>query len=73
MIFYSAYIYGANFIAKFWWEKGFLGGFHGSPLGTNGSESTLVLLIFFGICYSKNFEQMNVKTEGRYSKKYMYN
>ena len=24
MIFYSAYIYGANFIAKFLWESGFL-------------------------------------------------
>ena len=42
VIFYSPYVYGANFIAKFWWESGFLGGFHGTPLGTNGSESTLI-------------------------------
>ena len=41
VIFYSPYIYGANFIAKFRWESGFLkGGFH--PLVTNGSKSTLV-------------------------------
>ena len=46
MIFYSVYIYGANFIAKFRWESGFLRG--GSmklpppPLDTNGSEITLV-------------------------------
>ena len=34
VIFYSPYIYGANFIAKFRWESGFLkGGFHGTPLG----------------------------------------
>ena len=39
MIFYSAYICGAYFIAKFWWKSGFLGEF---PLGTNRSESTLV-------------------------------
>ena len=44
VIFYDPYIYGANFIAKFRWESGFLrGGFHGTPpLGTNGSKSTLV-------------------------------
>ena len=44
MNFYSAYIYGANFIAKFWWESGFLRGFHlpWNPLDINGSESTLV-------------------------------
>ena len=29
--FYDPYIYGANFIAKFWWKSGFLGGFHGTP------------------------------------------
>ena len=34
--FYSPYIYGANFIAKFRWESGFL------SLGTNGSKITLV-------------------------------
>ena len=32
MTFYSAYIYGANFIAKFRWESDFLRGFHGTPL-----------------------------------------
>ena len=37
MIFYSAYTYGANFIAKFRWESGFL---RGIP-PTNGSKSTL--------------------------------
>ena len=46
VIFYGPYIYCANFIAKFRWENGFLGGgrFHGTPLplGTNGSKSTLV-------------------------------
>ena len=43
MIFYNAYIYGANFIAKFRWESGFLRLVpRGPPLGTNGSESTLV-------------------------------
>ena len=26
VIFYSPYIYGANFIAKLWWESGFLKG-----------------------------------------------
>ena len=31
MVSYSAYIYGANFIAKFRWENGFLRGFHGTP------------------------------------------
>ena len=42
-IFYSPYIHGANFIAKFRWKSSFLkGGFHGTPLGTNGSKSTLV-------------------------------
>ena len=30
--FFSAYIYGANFIAKFRWKSVFLGGFHGNPL-----------------------------------------
>ena len=41
--FYRPYIYGANFIAKFPWEKGFLkGGSMEPPLGTNGSKSTLV-------------------------------
>ena len=39
MGFDSAYINGANFIAKFRWENGFL------PLGTNGSKSTLVTLV----------------------------
>ena len=35
VIFYCPYIYGANLIAKFLWESGFLkgGGFHGTPLG----------------------------------------
>ena len=33
MIYYSAYIYGANFIAKFRWKSGFLRGFHGTPHG----------------------------------------
>ena len=42
VILYNPYIYGENFIAKFWWENGFLRGFHGTPLGTNGSKSTLV-------------------------------
>ena len=43
VIFYSPYIYGANFIAKFRWESGFLkGGSMEPPLGTNGSKSTLV-------------------------------
>ena len=45
VIFCDPYIYGANFIAKFRWENGFLGEFHGTPpptLGTNGSKSTLV-------------------------------
>ena len=46
LIFYSPYIYGANFIAKFPWENGFLkGGSMESPLGTNGSKSTLVTLV----------------------------
>ena len=43
VIFYSPYMYGANFIAKFQWESGFLkGGSMEPPLGTNGSKSTLV-------------------------------
>ena len=43
MVSNSAYIYGANFIAKFRWENGFLkGGSMEPPLGTNGSKSTLV-------------------------------
>ena len=43
VIFYDPYIYGANFIAKFRWESGFLrGGSMEPPLGTNGSKSTLV-------------------------------
>ena len=42
-IFYSPYTYGANFIAKFRWESGFLRlGPQEPPLGTNGSKSTLV-------------------------------
>ena len=28
------------FITKFHWESGFLKGFHGLPLGTNGREIT---------------------------------
>ena len=41
--FMTCYIYGANFIAKFRWESGFLrGGSMEPPLGTNGSKSTLV-------------------------------
>ena len=41
--FYSPYIYGATFIAKFLWESGFLKvGSMEPPLGTNGSKSTLV-------------------------------
>ena len=42
LIFYSPYMYGANFIAKFRCKSGFLSGFHGPPPGTNGSKSTLV-------------------------------
>ena len=45
VIFYDPYIYGANFIAKFPWESGFLRGVPWNPpppLGTNGSKSTLV-------------------------------
>ena len=42
VIFYSPYIYGANFIATFRWESGFLKGGSMDPLGTNGSKSTLV-------------------------------
>ena len=42
IVFDSAYIYGENFIAKFRWKSGFLGGFQGTPLGNNGSKSTLV-------------------------------
>ena len=45
MIFYSAYIHGANFIAKFCGKVVFLGGVPWNPpppLGTNGSKSTLV-------------------------------
>ena len=39
MIFYSPYIYGANFIAKSQWESGFLKvDSTEPPLGTNGSE-----------------------------------
>ena len=34
MIFYSPYIYGASFIAKFRWESGFLKGVPWTPLGT---------------------------------------
>ena len=41
VIFYSPYIYGVNFIAKVRWESGFLKG-GSTPLGTNGSKSTLV-------------------------------
>ena len=41
MVSNSVYIYGANFITKFQWESGFLGGVP-SPLGTNVSKSTLV-------------------------------
>ena len=34
VIFYSPYMYGANFIAKFRWKRDFLkGGFHGTPFG----------------------------------------
>ena len=39
IIFDSSYTYGTYFIAKFLWESGFL---HATPLGTNGSKSTLV-------------------------------
>ena len=47
MIFYSAYIYGANFIAKFRRESGFLtGSMDPPPLGTNGSESRVLSGIF---------------------------
>ena len=43
VIVYSPYIYGANFIAKFGWENGFLRlGPRNPSLGTNGSKSTLV-------------------------------
>ena len=43
VIFYSPFIYGANFIAKFRGKSGFLkGGSMEPPLGTNGSKSTLV-------------------------------
>ena len=40
-MFYSAFINGANLIAIFRQESGFLRGFH--PLGTNGSESRNVV------------------------------
>ena len=33
MIFYSAYIYGTNFIAKFLWKSGFLWEVYMKPLG----------------------------------------
>ena len=43
MILYSAYIYGANVIAKFRWKSGFLQlGPQEPPLGTNGNKGTLV-------------------------------
>ena len=44
VIFYSPYMHGANFIATFRWESGFLTGGSMEPLlGTsNGSKSTLV-------------------------------
>ena len=49
MIFYSAYIYSANFIAKFRWESGFLRGSM-DPLATNRSESTLVICCVVKLC-----------------------
>ena len=39
MIFYSPYIYSANFVAKFRWESGFLRGVPWTTLGTNGIKS----------------------------------
>ena len=37
MVSSSAYIYGANFIATFRWESGFLRGFHGTPRAPTGT------------------------------------
>ena len=34
-------LYGANFIAKFWWKSGFLRVFHGTPLGHQGEYKYL--------------------------------
>ena len=42
----SAYLYSANFTAKFRGESGFLGGsMEPPPVGTNESESTLVTYV----------------------------
>ena len=41
----SVYTYGVKIIKKFRWESGFLkGGFHGTPLCTNGSTGYLMQL-----------------------------
>ena len=50
MVSNSAYIYSANFIAKFRWESGFLkGGSMEPPLVTNMSKSTLVTYMFASV------------------------
>ena len=46
MVSNTVYMCGANVIAKFRWESGFLkGGSMQPPLGTNGSKSTLVTYV----------------------------
>ena len=45
MVIISVFIYGLKIILKFLWENGFLkGGFHGTPLGTNGRSEYLMQL-----------------------------
>ena len=45
MVVISVYTYGVKIIKKFRWESGFLwGGFHGTPLCTNGSAGYLMQL-----------------------------
>ena len=44
MVVFSVYIYGIESITKFRWKNGFLRGFHGTPLCTNGSVGYLMQL-----------------------------
>ena len=68
MIIYSAYIYGANFIAKFLWESGFLSGFHGIPLGHQrewkyfGHLSVMFVYILAEILYHYSLQNVKEKT-----------
>ena len=42
MVVIIVHIHGVEIVKEIWWESGFLRGLYGTPLGTNGSECTLV-------------------------------